>query len=1859
MRTKSLLNRWLIIILSISLVWSSFPPLQGSTYAEAAKQSPIPTETADTSVPSAVPSPEPSARVEPQPMPTPQNSTEDTLSQKSSMSNDSSESYLKYSVVPDGPVIVGEPVNGIQVKINEIKAKYANRKASNDSSRMAINSLQPEPSMTNEQIAELISKGATIEDIYEAAYLSMESGVDPVKLYEEFKSNKLYTTWDQLREAYIPSSNTTVTKDTYLETSAWEANSLRSPVLESAYSPYRSSVMKDVYTETGNNPLLTAFDYRVNGVIDKDVIKQINQTYKPQYSDRADSSETIDPITGSLTWKQNQFTLPGRDGLDFSLGVMYQSNQALARRPYGSNVTSDNYLSKKYDLGTGWSFRLPNLQFDLTLSDKTMYYHDGEGGVYEIGSKDTDPLSQTTQLIGYPGKDKKFVYDPNQSFTNGTEKSNYYIEYADKRREYFGGNMKLLLGIVDRFGNEITFHYQEVPYGFMPLLSEIKDSVGRTIVFQYDPRSNVQVPENGRGQKEDLTVIVKAPNGQESQRVVYERAREGYYFSSYSLQPGDHSKITYWDPGPMIALRSIVKPEGEKVSFEYAVSEATFNPEYKYYDTWYWATYVGVSFLLDTTRYNHSSTKYTYGQIPRNLGRKGSINEFQITNRYDQLIKNNTDSGRMNEQTFEYEGTADGFPIYYETSDMQESDYSISKVINTNQTTTRRFNEKRQLIFTETKAANEERTVIKNTQFHNSFKYLPTKTEQWLYNAGDTDASAAKFYQETGYDDLGSVNSETRLLDESQNNDPGLKSKFTTTYAYEPNHHQLSSKAWFKDVNGPQLQETYTYTPEGRIATITNPLNEITTFSYEYLPDKKQITRSSATSAKDGAVFSEINQYFTKDTEYSLPAQEDRVFTSNGSRQVVSKYNKYDLGSGRIVELKDGNNNKTTYTYDQLGRIKKETYPTRTNDNGEQYLEVVDYNYYRESSPNFDAVNAGVYTLKVNSIHTVTKVSTNQSMSTNSAIYYNGLGSALMEERLDPNAKTWVFTHYRYDDQGRPVYSRDPAGNTLTASYDAWGRQNRATNANNDQMISDYNFKTRTSTSYIKDHTNGEVLNYVEQSYDPWGNKLSAATYKDWPTNQQRIAESYRYDIMGNVTGYTDPNHNLNEDGVTTSFAYDALGRLTSLKDALNQTTNYSYDGNGQVTKVTIQAKGGTPQTLNTKSYNELGLPSVKQDGASQSESYTYNSLGQLAAKTDRNGSSFDYVYDEGGQLKSSTIRGNMNNVAQTQVTKMISGDGSPDKQTVRTFTNGVETASHTQTQNSLGQVSSVYSKSGAHAASIGNQLDVLGRMKQITDNYMGFSANYQYSKERLDKVQTNGSSTLNSDPSVNAQYSYYTNNQIQRIVYPTLTDGSQLITTYTYNKALGWTESMENTKGSGSLSSYSYSYDNNGNRVAVRESRNGGAVQTTHYSYDALNRLISTTRPDGGQTTYTYDVRGNRLTLSDTSTVSLDSADTSYTYDLQNTLTSVTKGGANTSFKYYANGMRSMKTKGNIQTQVNYDFQGQVISEEKLVNGTFVEQANFVRGDRVLVKKDKKAAKDYYYLYNGHGDVVQIVDTNGTVVNNYAYDEWGNITSQDEKTSNPFKYTGEVYDQETGLYYLRARYYDPSMGRFLNEDTYEGQITNPLSQNLYTYVHNNPLIYTDPTGHYTFKDDPSQPAVVQGYVVSTDMHASEKLVEFLKTYETFSGQWYYATKEEKERNIKTIGYGHVIKPGEEKLLKGITEEQAQSLLKSDIQNKAENYINDWADRNDIIFTQQQFDALVSWKFNGGDFLNRDPGKMLKEGVFSSSKFQNEFKNEMLLWVKGSGKKLPGLYMRRYDEWEIFVNGDYARYYNRVLPKGF
>lgn len=96
-------------------------------------------------------------------------------------------------------------------------------------------------------------------------------------------------------------------------------------------------------------------------------------------------------------------------------------------------------------------------------------------------------------------------------------------------------------------------------------------------------------------------------------------------------------------------------------------------------------------------------------------------------------------------------------------------------------------------------------------------------------------------------------------------------------------------------------------------------------------------------------------------------------------------------------------------------------------------------------------------------------------------------------------------------------------------------------------------------------------------------------------------------------------------------------------------------------------------------------------------------------------------------------------------------------------------------------------------------------------------------------------------------------------------------------------------------------------------------------------------------------------------------------------------------------------------------------------------------------------------------------------VENQYDYDIFGVMTLTVEIYENAIRYSGEFYDMDSGLYYLRARYYNPNIGRFISEDSYWGEDDNPLSLNLYTYCLNDPIKYIDPTGHYaTVRYDPN-----------------------------------------------------------------------------------------------------------------------------------------------------------------------------------------
>ncbi len=160
--------------------------------------------------------------------------------------------------------------------------------------------------------------------------------------------------------------------------------------------------------------------------------------------------------------------------------------------------------------------------------------------------------------------------------------------------------------------------------------------------------------------------------------------------------------------------------------------------------------------------------------------------------------------------------------------------------------------------------------------------------------------------------------------------------------------------------------------------------------------------------------------------------------------------------------------------------------------------------------------------------------------------------------------------------------------------------------------------------------------------------------------------------------------------------------------------------------------------------------------------------------------------------------------------------------------------------------------------------------------------------------------------------------------------------------------------------------------------------------------------------------------------------------------------------YKYDANGIRTQKN----DKQYIIDINNNVVAETDS-SGTITDE--ILWGHQPLARKTNGSW--YYYIYNAHGDVVGLVNESGTVVNTYEYTPWGEIRNETETVDNPIKYAGEYYDDELDMIYLRARYYDPQIGRFTSQDIEEGEISNPLDINRYVYCRNNPIKYVDPTG--------------------------------------------------------------------------------------------------------------------------------------------------------------------------------------------------
>ena len=276
------------------------------------------------------------------------------------------------------------------------------------------------------------------------------------------------------------------------------------------------------------------------------------------------------------------------------------------------------------------------------------------------------------------------------------------------------------------------------------------------------------------------------------------------------------------------------------------------------------------------------------------------------------------------------------------------------------------------------------------------------------------------------------------------------------------------------------------------------------------------------------------------------------------------------------------------------------------------------------------------------------------------------------------------------------------------------------------------------------------------------------------------------------------------------------------------------------------------------------------------------------------------------------------------------------------------------------------------------------------------------------------------------------------------------------------------------------YSYDSAGNRTKKVKGE-----EETAYTYNGLNQLLKakTTKGDTvkNDISYEYDVNGNQIKETDKETG--DSVEN--TYDVENRLSTATvtkksgtSGDETVSLTqenlYNGDGQRIQKKEAGEVT--NYFYEDGMVSYttgadtgEKLIQNLSGLEDNVIYAEQKVTGTDGTASdyQDFLYTKDIQGSTSSILnkDTKGEL--SYEYDDFGETSIHGSSAlKNEICYTGGIYDESTGLYYLNARYYDPENGRFLTEDTYRGEVKKPDTLHLYVYCKNNPINYVDPSGH-------------------------------------------------------------------------------------------------------------------------------------------------------------------------------------------------
>ena len=534
-------------------------------------------------------------------------------------------------------------------------------------------------------------------------------------------------------------------------------------------------------------------------------------------------------------------------------------------------------------------------------------------------------------------------------------------------------------------------------------------------------------------------------------------------------------------------------------------------------------------------------------------------------------------------------------------------------------------------------------------------------------------------------------------------------------------------------------------------------------------------------------------------------------------------------------------------------------------------------------------------------------------------------------------------------------------------------------------------------------------------------------TYTAASRKQGRPAQRLTYDARGRIIGVEDGCGNR------TGYQSDAWGRVTAIDTAEGGREEYAYDPAGNITRST-DARGGVIRY----DYNSQGKVCAITDQQGNTETFRYDREGRRVQHTDRKGIVTETRYNIYGQptLQTCTDSKGNRHVMGTweyddfgQLRKSVAGGFCytylyrPDGKLLKKWNSGKQVISCDYYRN--GSLKSLRDVSGR---TLQYTYDEVGRLSTLQDEAGSILTEYIYTQAgRIKEIRTsNGITTA---------YEYDGDGNISRL---TIGNGTE--------EGLLYDAFMFYDLGGNRLSRQRYHY-----ALTVNSNMDSVIDDEESYCYNERNELTQR-RNLLSVTEYIYDENGSLIREKERE------KETGYRYDLLNRQTHVyLPDGREQENLYDGEGLRAgLKESSKISTLLYYN--GEILAE---CDGDSMPVRRHLAG--VGLSQVQNLANDTFYSY--HQDeqrsTAYVTGTTGEIENLYSYEGFGNILEKKEDITNRILYTGQQYDQESGQYYLRARYYNPVIGRFTQEDTYRGD-----GLNLYTYCGNNPVMYYDPSGH-------------------------------------------------------------------------------------------------------------------------------------------------------------------------------------------------